>query len=132
MSNFSDFFINKGILFLLAITISIFFSIYIFEVLKLFIIAFIIVYITNPIKVNCEKYINKTFSSLFSIIIFVLLLLSTLILIVPIILEQTQNLILILPSYISEIENYVREINTKYLFNDKSKSLDISFLFKPL
>ena len=61
MSNFSDFFNNKGILFLLAITISIFFSIYIFEVLKLFIIAFIVVYITNPIKIYFEKYINKTF-----------------------------------------------------------------------
>ena len=132
MSNFPDVFNSKGMLFFLIITISIFFSIYIFEVLKLFIIAFIIVYITNPIKVYCEKYINKTFSSLFSIIIFVLLLLSTLILIVPIILEQTQNLILILPSYISEIENFVREINTKYLFDDKLKSLDISFLFKPL
>ena len=132
MSNFSDFFNNKGILFLLAITISIFFSIYIFEVLKLFIIAFIIVYITNPIKIYFEKYINKTFSSFFSIVTFVLVLLSTLILIAPIILEQTQNLILILPSYISEIEKFIREINTKYLFNDKLKSLDISFLFKPL
>ena len=132
MSNFSDFFNNKGILFLLAITISIFFSIYIFEVLKLFIIAFIIVYITNPIKIYFEKYINKTFSSFFSIVTFVLVLLSTLILIAPIILEQTQNLILILPSYLSEIEKFIREINTKYFFNDKLKSLDISFLFKPL
>ena len=132
MSNFSDFFNNKGILFLLAITISIFFSIYIFEVLKLFIIAFIIVYITNPIKIYFEQYINKTFSSFFSIVTFVLVLLSTLILIAPIILEQTQNLILILPSYLSEIEKFIREINTKYFFNDKLKSLDISFLFKPL
>ena len=132
MSNFSDFFNNKGILFLLAITISIFFSIYIFEVLKLFIIAFIIVYITNPIKIYFEQYINKTFSSFFSIVTFVLFLLSTLILIAPIILEQTQNLILILPSYLSEIEKFIREINTKYFFNDKLKSLDISFLFKPL
>ena len=132
MSNFSDFFNNKGILFLLALTISIFFSIYIFEVLKLFIIAFIIVYITNPIKIYFEQYINKTFSSFFSIVTFVLVLLSTLILIAPIILEQTQNLILILPSYLSEIEKFIREINTKYFFNDKLKSLDISFLFKPL
>jgi len=132
MSNFSDFFNNKGILFLLAITISIFFSIYIFEVLKLFIIAFIVVYITNPIKIYFEKFINKTLSSFFSIVTFVLVLLSTLILIAPIILEQTQNLILILPSYLSEIEKFIREINTKYFFNDKLKSLDISFLFKPL
>jgi predicted PurR-regulated permease PerM len=51
MSNFPDFFNSKAILFFLIITISTFFSIYIFEVLKLFIIAFIIVYITNPIKV---------------------------------------------------------------------------------
>ena len=132
MSNFPDIFNSKGILFLLTITISIFFSIYIFEVLKLFIIAFIIVYITNPIKIYFEQYINKTFSSFFSIVTFVLVLLSTLILIAPIILEQTQNLILILPSYLSEIEKFIREINTKYFFNDKLKSLDISFLFKPL
>ena len=132
MSNFPDFFNSKGILLLLIITISIFFSIYIFEVLKLFIIAFIIVYITNPIKIYFEQYINKTFSSFFSIVTFVLVLLSTLILIAPIILEQTQNLILILPSYLSEIEKFIREINTKYFFNDKLKSLDISFLFKPL
>ena len=132
MSNYQDFFNSKGLLLFLAIIISIFFSIYIFEVLKLFIIAFIIVYITNPIKTYFEKYINKTLSSFFSIVTFVLVLLSTLILIAPIILEQTQNLILILPSYLSEIEKFIREINTKYFFNDKLKSLDISFLFKPL
>ena len=99
--------------------------------MKLFIIAFIIVYITNPIKLYFDKYINKTFASLLSIIIFILLLLSIFILIVPIILEQTQNLILILPSYISNF-NFIREMNSKYLFYDQFKSLDISILFKPL
>ena len=35
------------------------------------------------------------------------------------------------PNSISKQE-FIREINTKYFFNDKLKSLDISFLFKPL
>ncbi len=132
MSNLPGFFNYKVLLVLLGIFIVFFFSIYVFEVVKLFIIAFIIVYITNPIKLYFDKYINKTFASLLSIIIFILLLLSIFILIVPIILEQTQNLILILPSYISNFENFIREMNSKYLFYDQFKSLDISILFKPL
>ena len=132
MSKLPGFFNNKGLLFFIGILLLIFFSIYVFEIVKLFIIALIVAYITNPIKLYFDKYINKTFSSLFSIIIFVLLLLSIFILIVPIILEQTQNLILILPSYVSEFENFIIEMNTKYLFYDQFKSLDISILFKPL
>ena len=132
MSNLPGFFNYKVLLVFLGIFILFFFSIYVFEVVKLFIIAFIIVYITNPIKLYFDKYINKTFASLLSIIIFILLLLSIFILIVPIILEQTQNLILILPSYISNFENFIREMNSKYLFYDQFKSLDISILFKPL
>ena len=132
MSNLPGFYNYKGLLVFIGILLLFFFSIYVFEVVKLFIIAFVIVYITSPIKLYFDKYINKTFSSLFSIIIFILFLLSIFILIVPIILEQTQNLILILPSYVSKFENFIREMNTKYLFYDQFKSLDISILFKPL
>ena len=36
--------------------------IYLFEVITLFFVAFIIVYLTNPIKILLDKYINKTFT----------------------------------------------------------------------
>ena len=70
MSNLPGFYNYKGLLVFIGILLLIFFSIYVFEVVKLFIIAFVIVYITSPIKLYFDKYINKTFSSLFSIIIF--------------------------------------------------------------
>ena len=74
MSNLPGFFNYKVLSVFLGIFILFFFSIYIFEVVKLFIIAFIIVYITNPIKLYFDKYINKTLASLLSITIFILLL----------------------------------------------------------
>ena len=89
-------------LFFLLITIVI---IYLFEVVTPFCIAFIIVYLSNPIKIFLDKYINKKFSSFLSIICFILFFLSILILIFPIIVHQVQNLTLLLPGYLIEIEN---------------------------
>ena len=58
MSNLPGFYNNKGLLVFIGILLLIFFSIYVFEVVKLFIIAFVIVYITSPIKLYFDKYDN--------------------------------------------------------------------------
>ena len=116
------------LLFLLILII----MIYLFEVIIPFCIAFIIVYLTNPIKTFLDKYINKTFSSFLSIVSFVLFFLMILVLILPIIIHQIQNLILLLPGYLVEIENFLKEINSKYLLSEKIKTFDYSTFFKPV
>ena len=116
-------------LFFLLITIVI---IYLFEVVTPFCIAFIIVYLSNPIKIFLDKYINKKFLSFLSIICFILFFLLILILIFPIIVHQIQNLTLLLPGYLIEIENLLKEINSKYLLSEKIKTVDYSTFFKPV
>ena len=106
--------------------------IYLFEVLIPFAIAFIIAYLVNPLKILFDKHLNKTFSSFFSIIIFVLGFFSVLILILPIIFYQLQNLIIIIPEYLSEAENFIKEVNNKYLLSEKIKAIDYKVFFKPL
>ena len=132
MSDTKNILTFKNIYIYISLFIAFLALIYIFEVFKLFVIAFIIAYLTNPIKLYFDKYLNKTFSSFVSIILFVLAFLSTLILILPIIIEQIQNLILVLPTYLSEVQTLIKELNNKFLFSDKIKSIDISLLFKPL
>ena len=58
--------------------------------------------------------------------------LSILILIFPIIIHQIQNLSLLLPGYLIEIENLLKEINSKYLLSEKIKTVDYSTFFKPV
>ncbi len=106
--------------------------IYLFEVVTPFAIAFIIAYLINPLKIFFDKYLNQTFSSFLSVIIFVLGFLSVLILIIPIIFHQIQNLITIAPEYLSDAENFIKEINNKYLFSEKIKTIDYTSFFKPL
>ena len=106
--------------------------IYLFEVVTPFAIAFIIAYLINPLKIFFDKYLNQTFSSFLSVIIFVLGFLSVLILIIPIIFHQIQNLITIAPEYLRDAENFIKEINNKYLFSEKIKTIDYTSFFKPL
>ena len=106
--------------------------IYLFEVVTPFAIAFIIAYLINPLKIFFDKYLNQTFSSFLSVIIFVLGFLSVLILIIPIILHQIQNLITIAPEYLRDVESFIKEINNKYLFSEKIKTIDYTSFFKPL
>ena len=54
--------------------------IYLFEVITLFFVAFIIVYLTNPIKLFLDQHINKKVSSFLSIMCFILFFLSILLL----------------------------------------------------
>ena len=107
-------------------------TIYLFEVLTPFAIAFIIAYLINPLKIIFDKYMNKTFSSFLSVIIFVLGFLSVLILILPIILHQIQNFITVLPEYVNYAKVLIIEINDKYLFSEKIKNIDYTGFFKPL
>ena len=107
-------------------------TLYLFEVIIPFVIAFIITYLTNPLKIYLDKYVNETFSSLLSIIAFILCFLSILILILPILIYQIQNLVLLLPGYLEEIEIFLRNINTKYLFAEKIKTIDYTTLIKPV
>ena len=125
-----DFF-KKNYLYIFIILL-LFITIYLFEVLTPFAIAFIIAYLINPLKIILDKYINKTFSSFLSVIIFVLGFLSVLILILPIILYQIQNFITILPEYVSYAKDLIIEINDKYLFSEKIKNIDYSSFLKPL
>ena len=104
-------------------------SLYLFEVIIPFAVAFIIAYLVNPIKKFFDQYLNETISSLFSIIIFILFFLSILILISPIIIKQVHNLISILPSYVSKIEILINEFNSQYFIDEKIKSFNyIEFL----
>ena len=125
-----DFF-KKNYLYIFIILL-LFITIYLFEVLAPFAIAFIIAYLINPLKIIFDKFMNKTFSSFLSVIIFVLGFLSVLILILPIILYQIQNFITILPEYVSYAKDLIIEINDKYLFSEKIKNIDYASLFKPL
>ena len=125
-----DFF-KKNYLYIFIILL-LFITIYLFEVLTPFAIAFIIAYLINPLKIIFDKYMNKTFSSFLSVIIFVLGFLSVLILILPIILYQIQNFITILPEYVSYAKDLIIEINDKYLFSEKIKNIDYTSFFKPL
>ena len=125
-----DFF-KKNYLYIFIILL-LFITIYLFEVLTPFAIAFIIAYLINPLKIIFDKYMNKTFSSFLSVIIFVLGFLSVLILILPIILHQIQNFITVLPEYSSYAKDLIIEINDKYLFSEKIKNIDYASLFKPL
>ena len=106
--------------------------IYLFEVLIPFAIAFIIAYLVNPLKIFFDKYLNKTFSSFLSVVFFILGFFSVLILILPIIFYQLQNLIIIAPEYLNQAENFIKEINNKYLLSEKIKAIDYTSFFKPL
>lgn len=125
-----DFF-KKNYLYIFIILL-LFITIYLFEVLTPFAIAFIIAYLINPLKIIFDKYMNKTFSSFLSVIIFVLGFLSVLILILPIILHQIQNFITVFPEYVSYAKDLIIEINDKYLFSEKIKNIDYTSFFKPL
>ena len=131
MSEFSKILNTKKINIYLIIFIVLMISIFLFEVIIPFALAFIIAYIVNPLKNYIDNYLNETFSSLLSIIFFILCLLSVLILVSPIIIQQIQNLISILPGYLSEIEVLIKEINNKYFFSEKIKNLDYINFFKP-
>ncbi len=124
-------FFKKNYLYIFIILL-LFITIYLFEVLTPFAIAFIIAYLINPLKIIFDKFMNKTFSSFLSVIIFVLGFLSVLILILPIILDQIQNFITVLPEYVSYAKDLIIEINDKYLFSEKIKNIDYTSLFKPL
>jgi len=106
--------------------------IFLFEVITPFAIAFIIAYLVNPLKTFFDKYMNQTFSSFLSVVIFVLSFFSVLILILPIIFYQIQNLVTIIPGYLIDAENFIKEINDKYLFSEKIKTIDYTNFFKPL
>ena len=106
--------------------------IYLFEVLIPFAVAFIIAYLVNPLKIFFDKYLNTTFSSFLSVVFFILSFFSVLILIFPIIFYQLQNLIIIAPEYLNEAENFIKEINNKYLLSEKIKAIDYTSFFKPL
>ncbi len=117
------------ILFFLVVVLIIF---YLFEVIIPFFIAFIVTYLTNPLKIYLDKYVNETFSSFLSIIAFILCFLSILVLILPVLVYQTQNLVSLLPGYLEEIEMFLRDINTKYLFTEKIKTVDYTSIIKPV
>ena len=125
-----NFFEKKLNVFIFSFLI-IFLSLFLFEVITPFLIALIIAYLTNPVKVYFDKYFNKTFSSFLSILVFILCIISILVLILPIIIYQIQNLSLLLPGYLIEIENFLKDVNTKYLFTEKIKTVDYSTIFKP-
>ena len=48
-----------------------------------------------------------------------------------IIIHHIHNLTILLPGYLIEIENFLKDINSKYLFSEKIKTVDYSTLFKP-
>ena len=49
-------------------------SLYLFEVIIPFAVAFIIAYLVNPLKVLLDKYLNETVSSLFAVFLFIIYL----------------------------------------------------------
>ena len=125
-------FIERNLNIILFFLLLVFITLYLFEVIIPFFIAFIVTYITNPLKIYLDKFLNKTFSSFLSIIVFILCFLSILFLIVPILIYQIQNLVLLFPGYLEEIETFIREINTKYLFTEKIKTVDYTTIIKPV
>ena len=132
MSALKKLYFDKKINLILFFLFIFFMVIYLFEVITPFFMAFIIAYITNPFKIFLDKYINKTLSSFLAIIAFILCFLSILILIFPILIYQIQNLVLLLPGYLEEIEIFLTDINNKYLFTEKIKTVDYSNLIKPV
>ena len=119
--------LNIYILFCLIFII----SLYLFEVIIPFAVAFIIAYLVNPIKVLLDKYLNETVSSLLAVILFIICLLSLLILISPIIIKQTQNLFSILPSYMNKIEILIEQYSNQYSINEKINNFNFIEFFKP-
>ena len=132
MSTKTKIFVERNLNVILLFLGIILIGLYLFEVITPFLIAFIITYLTNPLKIYLDKYVNATFSSLLSIIAFILCFLSILILILPILIYQIQNLVLLLPEYLEAIEIFLRNINIKYLFTEKIKTVDYTTLIKPL
>ena len=106
-------------------------SIYLFEVIVPFAVAFMISYLVNPIKKLFDEYLNETVSSLLSVMIFILCFLSILILISPIIIKQIHNLISILPSYISKIEILINKFNSEYFIDEKIKEFNYMDFLEP-
>ena len=106
-------------------------SLYLFEVIIPFAVAFIIAYLVNPLKVLLDKYLNETVSSLFAVILFIICLLSLLILISPIIIKQTQNLLSILPSYMNKIEILIEQYSNQYSINEKINNFNFIEFLKP-
>ena len=106
-------------------------SLYLFEVIIPFALAFIIAYLVNPLKVLLDKYLNETISSLMAVILFIMCLLSLLILISPIIIKQTQNLFSILPSYMSKIEILIEQYSNQYSINEKINNFNFIEFLKP-
>ena len=132
MSTKTKIFVERNLNIILFFLGMILITLFIFEVVIPFVIAFIITYLTNPLKIYLDKYVNETFSSLLSIIAFILCFLSILVLILPILIYQIQNLVLLLPGYLEAIEIFLRNINTKYLFTEKIKTVDFTTLIKPI
>ena len=106
-------------------------SLYLFEVIIPFAVAFIIAYLVNPLKVLLDKYLNETVSSLLAVILFIICLLSLLILISPIIIKQTQNLFSILPSYMNKIEILIEQYSNQYSINEKINNFNFIEFLKP-
>ena len=106
-------------------------SLYLFEVIIPFAVAFIIAYLVNPLKVLLDKYLNETVSSLVAVILFIICLLSLLILISPIIIKQTQNLFSILPSYMNKIEILIEQYSNQYSINEKINNFNFIEFLKP-
>ena len=132
MSTKTKIFIDKNLNIILFSIVIFLITLYLFEVIIPFLIAFIVAYLTNPLKIYLDKYLNETFSSLISIIAFILCFLSILVLILPILIYQIQNLVLSLPGYFEEIEIFLKDINAKYLFTEKIKTVDYNTLIKPV
>ena len=132
MSAKTKIFVEKNLNIILFFLAVILITLYIFEVVVPFVIAFIITYLTNPLKIYLAKYVNETFSSLLSILAFILCFLSILVLILPILIYQIQNLVLSLPGYLEALEIFLRNINNKYLFTEKIKTVDFTTLIKPV
>ncbi len=125
-------FIERNLNIILFFLVVVLIALYLFEVIIPFFIAFIVTYLTNPLKIYLDKYVNETFSSFLSIIAFILCFLSILVLILPILVYQIQNLVSLLPGYLEEIEIFLRDINTKYLFTEKIKTVDFTTIIKPV
>ncbi len=132
MSTKTKIFIERNLNIILFTVVMVLITLFLFEVVIPFFVAFIITYLTNPLKNYLDKYINKTLSSFLSIIAFILGFLSILVLILPIIIYQIQNLVLFLPAYLTEIETLFREINSKYFFFEKIKTIEYTSIIKTI
>ena len=63
MSAKTKIFVEKNLNIILFFLAVILITLYIFEVVIPFVIAFIITYLTNPLKIYLDKYVNETLSS---------------------------------------------------------------------